>query len=215
MTIRSLALTVALGLPGAAGTPRTLFQMGGAVPAPARLSEAVLVLIDAQREYLDGALPLAGMEAAVGTAAGLLKRARAANTPVIHVVHRGGGGVFDPATPGFEIVAPLRPLAGEPVVEKRRISAFAGTGLEAALRRTGRTRVILVGFMTHNCVSTTARDANDLGFSVTLLAPATATRDLPDGRGGVLSAAALQAAELAALADRTACVAWRSEEIPD
>lgn len=215
MTIRSLALAVALGLPGTAGTPRTLFQMGGAVPAPARLSEAVLVLIDAQREYLDGALPLAGMEAAVGAAAGLLKRARAAGTPVIHVVHRGGGGVFDPATPGFEIVAPLRPQAGEPVVEKRRISAFAGTGLEAALRRTGRTRVILVGFMTHNCVSTTARDANDLGFSVTLLAPATATRDLPDGRGGVLSAAALQAAELAALADRTACVAWAGEAIAD
>jgi nicotinamidase-related amidase len=189
--------------------------MASAVPAPARLSDSILLIIDAQREYLDGVLPLAGVDAAIAETAALLKRARVAGTPVIHVVHRGGGAFFNPQGTGFQIVAPLRPAPGEPVIEKQRISAFAGTPLEEKLRSLGRRKLIVVGFMTHNCVSTTVRDANDLGFAVTVLAPATATRALPDGRGGEVTAAALQAASLAALADRSAVVVDRGAGIQD
>ena len=39
-----------------------------------------------------------------------------------------------------------------------------------------------------------------------MVAGACATRDLPDGTGGVIAAGALQRAELAALADRFATV---------
>lgn len=63
------------------------------------------------------------------------------------------------------------------------------------------------------CVSATVRAALDLGYRTTLVAAATATRDLPDPAGGVVTADALQRAELAALADRFAvvvkdCGAW-------
>jgi nicotinamidase-related amidase len=60
--------------------------------------------------------------------------------------------------------------------------------------------------MTHMCVSSTARAALDLGYPVTVAADASATRDLPAPGGGVVSAGDLHRAELAALADRFACV---------
>lgn len=189
--------------------PRTLFDLAGAPPHPSRPSDpdAVLLIIDAQREYVDGALPLHGVQEAIATIARLLAQARTAGTPVIHVVHKGQGALFNPASPGFEIVALLQPLAGETIIEKSKVSAFAGTGLAEALQRIGRRQLVVAGFMTHHCVSTTARAARDLGYTPTIVATATATRDLPDGQRGVIPAAVVQRASLAALADRTAVIA--------
>ena len=45
--------------------PKTLLDMAGIAPTPSRLSEAVLVVIDAQREYVDGALALPQVEPAL------------------------------------------------------------------------------------------------------------------------------------------------------
>ena len=94
----------------------------------------------------------------------LLARARKSGTPVIHVVHKGKGALFNPDGPYFEIVAALRPQTGETIIEKMRVSAFADTKLEEAIRRTGRKNLIIVGFMTHNCVSSTARAATRSGL---------------------------------------------------
>jgi len=56
--------------------------------------------------------------------------------------------------------------------------------------------------MTHICVSSTAREAMERGYGVTVAADATATRPLPDPLGGPdLSADELQRAALAALSD--------------
>jgi nicotinamidase-related amidase len=195
--------------------PKTLFEMAGAKPEPGKLSNAVLIIIDAQREYVDGALPLVGIEAAIKETAQLLTRARKSGTPVIHIVHKGKGALFNPDGRYFEIVAPLHPLTGEIVIEKMRVSAFADTKLEEAIRRTRRKNLIIVGFMTHNCVSSTARAARDLGYVPTIVATATATRDLPDGKAGVIPATALQAASLAELADRTAWVVQREGDIQE
>jgi len=196
-------------------SPRTLFEMAGAKQGPVRLSDSVLVIIDAQREYVDGALPLVGVDAAVADISRLLTRARKSGTPVVHVMHRGGLGLFDPEGKLFGIVPSLQPLANETVIEKTRVSAFAGTGLEEAIKRTGRKQLIIVGFMTHNCVSSTARAARDLGYEVAVVAAATATRDLPDGKGGVLPAAELQATSLAALADRNARLVKQAGDVQE
>lgn len=199
----------------AATMPRTLFEMAGARSEAARLADSVLVIVDAQREYVDGALPLAGVNEAVAEVGKLLARARKAGMPVVHVVHKGTGALFNPAGSGFEIVAALKSLPGEAVVEKTRVSAFAGTGLEDLLRQTDRKKLVIVGFMTHNCVSSTVRAARDLGYAPTVVAAATATRDLPDGKGGIVSAAMLQTSSLAALADRTATVVPAQRDIID
>ncbi|QCN98428.1 cysteine hydrolase (plasmid) [Azospirillum argentinense] len=189
-------------------TPKTLLALAGAPATPSPLDSAVLVLIDAQREYTEGALPLVGVEAAVAEAARLLERARKAGTPVFHIVHHGkpGGALFNPEGPLSGIVAPLIPLDGETVVVKHLPNAFAGTELDALIRATGRKELIVAGFQTHMCVSSTVRAALDLGWRTTVVDAASATRDLPDGAGGVIPAEALHRANLAALADRFAVV---------
>lgn len=68
--------------------------------------------------------------------------------------------------------------------------------------------------MTHNCVSSTVRSAVDHGWRVTVVASATATRDLPDGKGGVVPAAGIQRGVLTGLSDSLAVVvedarAWK------
>jgi nicotinamidase-related amidase len=210
------AVLLLLSVPTLAdGTPPTLLALSGVQPQPGQLSGSVLVVIDAQREYVDGALPLDGIDHALAAGKQLLARARAAGTPVIHVMHRGNGVLFDPAGPYFAVAAPLAPNSGEAVIEKRLPNAFAGTSLQQILSATGRTRLIVIGFMTHMCVSSTVRAALDLGYATTVVADATATRDLPDGHGGAISAATVQLASLAALADRFAIVVNHAGEIAD
>lgn len=189
--------------------PKTLLQMAGAPLHPAPLERAALVLIDHQREYLDGALALAGMPAAIAELQALLALARAHGVPVFHVVHHGrpGGPAFDPGTPRVEIIPPLAPREDEAVVTKTLPNSFAGTDLHARLQDSGRTELIVAGFMTHGCVSATARAALDLGYRTTIVAAGCATRDLPDPvGGGVVAAETVQRAALAALADRVAVV---------
>ena len=193
---------------------RTLLQLAGADLTPPALAETAVVVIDAQREYVDGGLPLPGVEAALGNIAALLAAARAAGAPVVHVRHRGrpGGGLFDPETSAFGFAPQAADLPGETVVDKGLPNGFAGTTLKDVLDATGRKRLALAGFMTHMCVSSTARAALDLGFSTVVLSDATATRDLPaPGGNGIVPAAALHEAELAALADRFAIVCTTAE----
>ncbi len=195
--------------------PKTLLQMAGANPEPSALSDAALVIIDAQREYVDGKLPLTGVGPAMDAIGALLSRARAANATVVHILHKGrAGGAFDPDGDGFQPAAQAAPVEGEEIIEKGLPNAFAGTDLDAVLKGAGSKPLILAGFMTHMCVSSTARAALDLGYSTTVVADAVATRDLPNPAGGVITADVLNASSLAALSDRFAVIA-PLEQIPD
>jgi nicotinamidase-related amidase len=195
--------------------PQTLLGISGFNPKPARLSESVLVIIDAQREYVDGKLRLDGIDASLKEASLLLERARKAGTPVIHVVQKGkkGGALFNPDGPFVEIAAPMAPKTGEPIVTKTLPNAFANTDLEENLSRINRKNLIVIGYMTHMCVSSTVRAALDRGYRTTVVARATATRDLPATDGGEVTAQTLQRASLAALADRFATVVQGAQDI--
>jgi len=194
--------------------PKTLLQMAGADLTPARWDEAALVLIDCQNEYLDGLLPLTGIEAALVECRALLERAREEGTPVAHIRHQGKtGGAFDWDGRGGAICNAVAPASGEPVIAKALPNSFAGTKLGQALETTSRKKLVIAGFMTHMCVSATVRSALDHGYFSTVVDAACATRDLPDGKGGVVAAADLHRAELAALADRFCVVAATAKEI--
>jgi nicotinamidase-related amidase len=197
--------------------PLTLLEISAAAYPAGRLAESVIVIVDAQRVYVDGRLPLPGVDQALPEIARLLVRARAAGTPVIHVVQHGrpGGAICDPNGPDVVIAEPVAPRPGESVIVKHLPSSFAGTTLDETLKKLGRTHLIVVGFMTHMCVSTTVRAALDRGYRCTVIATACATRALPDGRGGVVPAAIVHRANLAALADRFARVVENADDIPD
>ena len=196
--------------------PKTLLALAGADPTPNALSESALVLIDCQLEYVDGRLALPQIGPALAEAARVLERARTAGAPVIHIAHRGApGGPFDPDGRSGRIAPEVAPREGEPVIAKRLPNAFAGTELDATLRALDRKRLIVVGFMTHMCVSSTVRAALDLGYRSTVVASAAATRDLPACGGGVLDARALHEASLVALADRFAVIVPTAGDLPD
>ena len=186
--------------------PKTLLQLAGANLAPPRLADAALVVIDAQGEYREGRLPLEGIDPALAVLAGLLECVRTAGGVVIHVAHKGrAGGLFDRDAAGGAILAAAAPREGEAVVEKPLPNAFAQTDL--AERLAGRKELVIVGFQTHMCVSSTARAALDLGYRVTIAADACATRALPDPvTGGAISGAEIHHHALAELADRFAIV---------
>lgn len=52
--------------------------MAGAKAEPARLSESVIVIINAQREYVAGGIPLADIDVSIREATAVLERARLA-----------------------------------------------------------------------------------------------------------------------------------------
>ncbi|MBB5515420.1 nicotinamidase-related amidase [Rubricella aquisinus] len=187
----------------------TLLNMAGAArPAPDWPTTA-LVMIDAQEEYRSHALTLPGVEAALNEGARLIAHLRAMGGQVIHIQHEGAnGGPFDIPSGRGAIMPEVAPIADEPVIRKRLPNSFAGTDLEETLRGAGVQHLILAGFMTHMCVSATARAALDLGLGpVTIVAGACATRDLPNPLGhGIVPARDVHRATLAALSDRFAFI---------
>lgn len=185
----------------------TMLQMAGAQPTPATMADGVLLIIDAQREYTDGLLPLPGVQPAVDALALLLDKARKAGAPVVHVRHQSKGKAFNPSSTGYEIVKELTPRDGEIVVDKALPNAFAGTDLAAKLSAAGRKNLIVGGFMSHMCVSASVRSATDHGYMCTIAADTVTTRDLPDATGaGTIAAADITRITLAALSDRFAWI---------
>lgn len=85
--------------------PQTLIALSGFKLTATPLSNSVIVIIDAQREYVDGKLRLDGIDASIKEASLLLERARKAGTPIIHVVHKGkpGSALFNPESPSVRL----------------------------------------------------------------------------------------------------------------
>ena len=196
----------------------TLLELTGARRQPAVVSQAGVIIVDAQKEYDSGGLQLPDLAPRTTEIAKLLALARACATPVIHIRHLGKpGGLFDPQGEGSAFIAEAAPISGETVVEKQLPNAFAGTGLQALIRRLGRDELIFAGFMTHMCISSSVRAAFDLGYACTVIASATGTRPLPrvGDPEAVLDAETVHQAALASLADRFATVATDVAALPD
>lgn len=75
-------------------------------------------------------------------------------------------------SPAMQIHASLGPLTGEPVVDKFRVSAFAGSELENLLHSRGIETLVLSGIATSGVVLSTLCEAADKDFAVTVLSDA-------------------------------------------
>lgn len=182
---------------------------------PAPLTKSALVLIDCQNTYREGIMHLDGVEPALQECQKLLKRARDAGTPVIHIRHDAGpGSPYDTNAPIGAIADSVAPQEGEKVITKAYPSSFEKTNLDAELKRLGVEDLVLAGFMTHVCVNSTARAAFNHGYRPTVIANATATRSLPNPTGGTLPADAVHNGALAALADIFAIVVPSGDKVP-
>jgi nicotinamidase-related amidase len=148
---------------------------------PAKQDErSALIIVDIQNDYFPGgAMELEGADAAGANAAKVLQKFRNEKLPVIHVRHlsvRPGSTFFLPGTKGADIHPSVSPLSQELVVEKNFPNSFRATGLQAHLDSLSVKNLVVAGMMTHMCVDATVRQAADLGYKVTLLGDACATR---------------------------------------
>lgn len=192
----------------------TLRSLSGLSPEPATLKGSALVMVDLQNTYREGVMRLEGVEPALREAAALLSRARDAGIPVFHIQHDAGpGSPYDVRAAIGRISHEVAPRGDEPVITKAYPNSFVGTDLQARLDAAGVKDLVLAGFMTHMCINSTARGAFSLGFRSTVVASATATRDLPAPDGSVVPASQLQASSLAALTDLFAVVSPRQGDI--
>lgn len=194
-------------------TLRDVIGLDGALPA---LPAATLIMIDFQNTYRTGVMALPGAGSALEAAARLLDRARAAGTPVVHVVNDGGeGSPYDVRAEIGRVAEPVAPRDGEPVVVKRFPDSFHDTDLLDVLRRLDAgPDLVLAGFMTHMCVQSTAQGAFNLGYRPTVVAEACATRPLAGPDGTPIPADALHAAALTTIGDLFGLVAPRVADLP-
>ena len=166
------------------------------------MPDSTLLVIDIQNDYFPGgAMELDGADAAGAKAGVATKKFRENKLPVIHVRHlsmRPGATFFLPGTRGAEIHPLVQPLPGEMVIEKNFPNAFRNTGLKEFLEKQNIKNLVVAGMMTHMCVDASVRHAADLGYKITLLGDACATRAQSFG-GETVPARQVHAAFLAAL----------------
>ena len=79
-------------------------------------------------------------------------------------------GRFEGDAPGTEIHPRVAPRAGEFVVTKHRVGAFAGTDLDMILRANGIDTLVLAGISTSGVVLSTVRHAADADYRIVVVA---------------------------------------------
>lgn len=164
------------------------------------MSNRAILVIDLQNEYWPtGNFALQGIEVAAGNAARVMDHARSKGDLVVNIRHEmPDGPLFVPGTAGADINDTVRPAAGEPVITKNFPNSFRDTGLSDLLKEKGIEDVVVIGAMSHMCVDATVRAATDLGYKITTIHDACATRDL-DFDGVTVPAAHVHAALMSAL----------------
>ncbi|MDN7120385.1 isochorismatase family protein [Nocardioides sp. ChNu-153] len=148
-----------------------------------------LVVVDVQQEYFDGVLEIQHPPRAesVAQVARAIDTAHAHDLPVVVVQHElpEGAPVFAVGSPGWS----LHPAVEERArpswrrIAKHRASVFAGNDLAAWLAARGVDTIVLVGYMTNNCVLGSAAAAEELGLAVEVLRDATGAIDLANEAG--------------------------------
>ncbi|WP_175882852.1 isochorismatase family protein [Burkholderia sp. BCC0044] len=138
-------------------------------------TNTALVVIDLQKGIV--ALPTAHPVAPViAHARELLDAFRSRGLPVVLVNVAGGAPGRTEQSPPVaqlpadwtELVPELNRQPSDHVVTKRTWGAFTGTGLDAHLKAAGVTQIVLTGVATSIGVESTARQAHELGYNVTL-----------------------------------------------
>jgi nicotinamidase-related amidase len=154
--------------------------------------DTALLIMDMQAaivgQIADGAALVSNVTKAIASA-------RGAGIPVIYVVvgFRQGAPEMSPNNKGFmagrqlfekvdmheflQVHPDLKPLSDEPVVVKRRVSAFTGSDLEVLLRAWNIRHIVLAGIATSGVVLSTVREAADKDYRITVLSDCCADRD--------------------------------------
>lgn len=140
----------------------------------AESEKTALLIIDIQDFYFSGGkMELVNPQPAADKAAILLKYFREKGMPVIHVKHE--------SDTQSDIQKTIVPVEGEKIITKKEVNSFNGTDLNEYLKSLGVKNLVICGMQTHMCVEGAVRAGYDLGYKITLVHDACATRDLKWG----------------------------------
>ncbi len=147
-----------------------------------------LLIIDVQKEYFSGKLPVTYPE---NSFENIIKVMDIANENEIHVIliqHTNPGEdavTFKKGTDEHEISEEILKRNYDKIIEKNLPGSFTGTELESWLKENNIDTVVISGYMTQMCCDTTARQAMHLGFKVEFLRDATGTLDISNSAGEI------------------------------
>jgi nicotinamidase-related amidase len=179
----------------------------------------VLVVIDAQNEFsAGGKRPVVDHGQALAAIRRRVAEARSAGRPIAWIRHHNRpdeSPAFEPGSWGAELSDGLGPDPArgqeETLLEKETSGAFAGTALDGWLTSHGSREILLVGFFTFGCLSTTAREALDRGYAVAIDPDGTASIGLTHELLGRLEAAVIRQSALLQLNQMGAAITpWPS-----
>lgn len=185
-------------------------------PSPAH-TRKVLLLIDVQVGILspqtgvpNAAIVRENIERALHHA-----RAAAIQPLIVHVRNTGEPGDCDaPGAPGWQLEFP--PMPGEPVLDKTKNNAFAGTRLGELVDR--KAALVVVGMQSDFCIRATCSAALGRGNTVFLVEDAHATYDRPEAyaAGGpvLVTAAARVEKEIESELEEAGVFVVKAEDLP-
>jgi len=132
------------------------------------ISRAVLV-IDVQRGLCEGAHETFEAARIIDHINQVTSKARAAGVPVVLIQHEAKSGLFAYGSQAWQFAPALHTAATDALIRKTTPDSFHLTELEAILKRSAVTELVICGMQTDFCVDTTTRRALALGYPVVLV----------------------------------------------
>ncbi len=150
--------------------------------------QRVLLVIDVQYEYFQGALPISYPLGHFESILEVMDKAAKAKVPIALIRHHQP----DADSPVFRLNSEMWQLHEEVlkrhhdiVIDKQLPGSFTNTNLDDWLKQVGAETVCIAGYMAQICCDTTARQAMHRGYQVEFLRDATGTLPIENEAGAV------------------------------
>ncbi len=159
-----------------------------------------LLVIDVQREYFDGALPITHPTGHLESILQVMDEAKQAGVPTAVVRHHQPereSPIFRLNSDMWQLHPEVEQRPRDVLIDKQLPGTFTGTELDEWLKSNNADTVSVAGYMTHMCCDTTARQAAHRGYKVEFLRDATGTLSV-ENEAGTASAEELQNSTLVA-----------------
>lgn len=164
----------------------------------AKETRRALLVIDVQKEYFAGKLPVTYPPGSLENIVKVMEHARQNRIPVIVIQHTStekDAPVFRKGTKEWDIHPKIASQAYDRLIEKNFPGSFTGTNLASWLKERDIDTIVITGYMTQMCCDTTARQAFHMGLAVEFLSDATGTLPISN-KGGSVTAEELHRATL-------------------
>ena len=148
----------------------------------------VLLVIDVQREYFEGALPIRHPVGHLESILEVMDAAKRANLPTVVVRHHqpeADSPLFRLGSDMWQLHPEVESRPRDVLIDKQLPGSFTNTPLDEFLKERGVDTVCIAGYMTQICCDTTARQAFHRGYKVEFLRDATGTLDVANKAGSV------------------------------